>query len=100
MDVLLAPVREEHVELSLIRNQVQIPIELQVETLPERFQGDLKQETNEPRCQQPIHLNQSEAGTRFDQPISERKTAIVPASRSQSNIIRKQSKEILSASIL
>ena len=57
VDVLLAPVREEHVPLSLFRNKVQIPIELQVETLPERFQGDLKQETNEP-----IHLNQSEAG--------------------------------------
>ena len=57
VDVLLAPVRKEHVQLSLFRNKVQIPIELQVETLPERFQGDLKQETNEP-----IHLNQSEAG--------------------------------------
>ena len=42
VDVLFAPIREEHVELSLFRNQVQIPIELQVKTLPERFQGDLK----------------------------------------------------------
>ncbi len=57
VDVFLAPVRKEHVQLSMFRNKVQIPIELQVETLPERFQGDLKQETNKP-----MHLNQSEAG--------------------------------------
>ena len=72
VDVLLAPVREEHIELSLFRNKVQIPLEFQVETLPECFQGDLKQETNEL-----IHLNQSETRARFDQPINERKTATV-----------------------
>ena len=50
VDVLLAPVHEEYIELSLFRNQIPIPIELQLETLTKCFQSDLKQEMNEISC--------------------------------------------------